>query len=284
MTPATRGFVILSVAAIGAAAARGQALSFFSRPSSPNFSESVRGMAADSTGMYLAGTLREFVFTTRNSHAIVRKYGPNGTETWSRGFDAPSAATAIASSGSGVYVGGNTEFGETLTGSRDSFVRRYDASGNELWTRQFGGPDHDYIRAIVADASGIYVLGWSEPDPNVILRRQWSFRKLDPNGAELWSRTLDDAVDLVADGMGSYYVTGSERSNGTGFLRRYDSAGNQVWSRTLENQERGAIAANGSGVYLASLPYTPAGNSFVRRLKASTRMEMSDGRASFRPQ
>ena len=51
-------------------------------------------------------------------------------------------ATAVAANASGIYVVG-------------SGLRKYDADGNELWTRPLNGP----AGAIAADPAGVYILG-----------------------------------------------------------------------------------------------------------------------------
>src|SRR5262249_45987744 len=49
--------------------------------------------------------------------------------------------------------------GQTSADQADAFVRKYDASGNELWTRQFGTAGIDVAHAVAADATGVYVAG-----------------------------------------------------------------------------------------------------------------------------
>src|SRR2546426_243908 len=71
-------------------------------------------------------------------------------------------ADGIAVDASGVYVAGLTWDalpGQTSAGSGDAFLRKYDASGNVLWTRQFGSSDVDQADNIAVDASGAYVAG-----------------------------------------------------------------------------------------------------------------------------
>src|SRR6185369_4247069 len=132
---------------------------------------------------------------TQNARAFVRKFDSSGIPLWTRELDYPSSATVIASSGSGVYVGGNTEFGDPPFSSRDAFLRRYDADGTELWTRHFGSAEHDYVRSVVADSTGAYVVGWSVPEPNPVQIRSYTLRKFSPDGDELWARSFQDSVD-----------------------------------------------------------------------------------------
>src|SRR5271169_1170715 len=169
-SPAT----ISAVIAIGTAAASGQTLSLFRQISSPAAMETSGGAAVDSTGVYIAsGKSSELSSATQYLDAFVRKYDPQGTQIWERGFGGPAVANVAAISGSAIYVAGHTEWdlvkqvyyvlpGQTSAGFRDAFVRRYDPDGNELWTRQFGEALSDYADSVAADETGVYVAGHSE--------------------------------------------------------------------------------------------------------------------------
>jgi hypothetical protein len=72
---------------------------------------------------------------------------------------------AVDASGN-VYVAGYTEGalpGQTNLGEMgfsDAFVRKYDAAGDELWTRQCGTSGYDWAYGVAVDASGnVYVAG-----------------------------------------------------------------------------------------------------------------------------
>src|ERR1035438_1331288 len=74
-------------------------------------------------------------------------YHPAAAQTlqWARQFASPPAAAfSVASDSSGVYIAGITSKalpGQTKispTGTQpDGFLRKYDPSGNELWTQEF---------------------------------------------------------------------------------------------------------------------------------------------------
>jgi len=97
---------------------------------------------------------------------FVRTYDADGTELWTRQFGTTRAqfsiSGAVGPEGT-IYVAGETfgEFTASPNHDRDVFVRGYDPSGNELWTRQIGSieQDIDAPHAIAADASGLYVTG-----------------------------------------------------------------------------------------------------------------------------
>src|ERR1700681_2251099 len=74
--------------------------------------------------------------------------------------------TSAAVDASGVYVAGflgsvGTTPGQTGStgGGPDSFVRKYDTSGHELWTRQFGTGSPVFAFGVAAGGGGVYVVG-----------------------------------------------------------------------------------------------------------------------------
>lgn len=87
---------------------------------------------------------------------------------WIRQFGTSSTdfARSIAVDASGnVYVAGHTSGalpGQTSSGGRDAFVRKYHGPENELWTKQFGTSSMDFARGVAVDTSGnVYVAGYT---------------------------------------------------------------------------------------------------------------------------
>jgi hypothetical protein len=82
---------------------------------------------------------------------------------WVRQFRA-EVCNSISVDPEAVYLAGSTDGvlpDQTSAGELDAFVRRYDRSGMEVWTRQFGTNASDAACAVSFDASGIYVGGWT---------------------------------------------------------------------------------------------------------------------------
>jgi hypothetical protein len=75
--------------------------------------------------------------------------------------------------------------GQKKSGRTDSYLRRYDAEGNEVWTRQFGVGTYSEGRAIAASDSEVYVAGAARDDAYI--------RKFDSNGKDLWTRQIGTA-------------------------------------------------------------------------------------------
>jgi len=213
------------------------------------------GLAADGTGVYVAGG--------NYTSAYVRKYSPDGAALWTSRFGEIKTATGVAVEATGVYVQVANS-----NGSAGVAVRKWDARGNELWTRELNPSDvprFDSPRrfaaaapagfhAIVADARG----------------RGTFLRKYDSAGNELWSRSAPQGtVAVEVDATGVYLVgsTGTDREfvtadlpghcksseGGDAFALRYDPDGREVWTRQFgASQGAGArgVAVNASGVFV----------------------------------
>jgi uncharacterized protein (TIGR03437 family) len=121
------------------------------------------GVARDATGIYVAGQ--------SGSSAFAQKYDADGNELWIRrfGWAGQSYASAVAVDESGLYVAGNATSapGQCRSGAFDIFVRKYDISGNELWTRQFGASGSDLARGVALDPGGVYVAGAVQEIPRL---------------------------------------------------------------------------------------------------------------------
>ena len=130
--------------------------------------------------------------------ALVRKYDGNGNDLWARQFGtaADDFGQSVAVDGSGdVYVAGYTSGilpGQSSAAGVDTFLRKYDGSGTELWTRQFGSAQDDYGQSVCVDSSGnVYLAGYTNgalPGRTSAGAQDAFLRKYDSGGAELWTR------------------------------------------------------------------------------------------------
>src|SRR2546427_744775 len=197
----------------------------------------------DASGVYVAGTV-EGAFPGQTSlgsgDAFVARFDAEGNLMWVRQFgsEAAEGASAISLSASGVYVAGNTgvtkkwldEFNYTYIGRNDAFLRKFDRSGDTVWTREITSLGIDWIdcaTGVANDATGVYVAGMtdgtlSSPEPQQGLRPDAFVRKYDADGNELWTRQFgsvthaqDAAYGVAADGTG-VYVAGRTQGVYTG--------------------------------------------------------------------
>ena len=175
-----------------------------------------------------------------------------------------------------VYVagalGGRSKGGNPL--ARGMCLIKYDASGQQLWTRLYDATEAAFPSGLTVDPSnGVYVAGSfygtflgqkSAGGGDVFLL------KLDGDGEKVWMRSAgsrgEDSAEagLVMGRSGSLYVagystgvTGGERSDRDFdiVLRKYSPAGDQLWSRThnaaMEELAFGVAVDAAENVYLA---------------------------------
>jgi hypothetical protein len=216
--------------------------------------DAAAGVAVSASGVYVLGhafgTLPGNV--TGSGFAFLRKYDFSGNEVWTRQFESVFV-TSVSADSAGVYVAGRAQTtlpGQTGAGLQDAFVRKYDADGNEVWTRQFGTVQDDQANAVVVDAAGVYVGGSS----GVLA----FLRKFDSDGNVLWTRfplfltaTHQNVWALAADGS-SLFAAGDNA--GQAFVRKYDTNGNELWTRqfgAVQGDVALAVAADTAGVYVA---------------------------------
>lgn len=102
--------------------------------------------------------------------AYVRAYDTNGGVRWTRQYGTAGddrildLSPTTTSDEAGFYVTGYTEGalpGQSFTGIYDGYVRRYDAAGSEVWTRQFGTGTNDRATEVSVTRGGVHVVGWS---------------------------------------------------------------------------------------------------------------------------
>ena len=255
--------------------------------------DAVLGAAADGTGVYVAGYTRGALQGTSAGEAdvFVRKYDTNGNVLWTRQFggtdDDQAAAAAVDATGLYIagYVAGSLP-GQTGHGGADvdAFVRKYDFTGNELWTRQFGTADADKAFGVAADTSGIYVMGETigELVAPSVGGTDYFLRKLDASGNTVWTRQFGtDTTDGngfgggVAVNSSGVYVSGVTAGQFPGqtkfgglydaFVAKFDLAGNAAWTRqfgTTDDDWGYGVALGGGLVHVTGQAGSAA---FLRR-------------------
>jgi hypothetical protein len=136
--------------------------------------DTASGIAADSSGVYVAGGTRGALPNQNagNYDAFVRKYGLDGTTGWTKqfgttGYDfadgvALDAPRGLQTDPPLVYVVGGTSGtlpGESSQGSSDAYARAYKKDGSIYWTDQFGTSAPDGAKAVAGVGSVAYVAG-----------------------------------------------------------------------------------------------------------------------------
>jgi hypothetical protein len=200
-------------------------------------------------GNFQSGT-RDFFLTKYDSsgaRVYTRQMGISGLATW-------GVAVALDTSGY-VYVVGTTFGGldgNTLTGTSDSFLTKYDSSGTKIYTRQIGVPGADtWGLAVATDARGNgYIAGitFGGLDGNTLAGTSDSFlTKYSPSGTKLYTKqlgatgadTYGEAVEIDADGsvvvsgvtsggLDGNICVGSWIGSWNSFVTKYNNAGTKL--------------------------------------------------------
>jgi hypothetical protein len=240
----------------------------------------VQAASSGDGGFYVAGSVEGTLpgeVSAGGSDVFVRRYDGAGNLIWTRQFGtfAADRATGISVDGSSVYVAGQTNGtlpGEVASGDADAFVRRYDADGSVVWTRQLGTAASDQALGISVDSTGVYVVGSTagslpgEFNQGVI---DAFVRRYSSDGTELWTRQFgtsgsDLALGVAADLLGAFVVgsTGGTLPGQTGagvtdaFVRHYDVTGAEIWTYqfgTFLFDQANSVSVNPFGVYVAGL-------------------------------
>jgi len=148
----------------------------------------------------------------------------------------------------GFVVAGLTEsFG---AGERDAWLIRTDAQGDTLWTRTFGGSNHDWGYSVQQTADGGFVVAGYTESFGAGERDAWMIRT-DTRGDTLWTRTyggssFDEGYSVQETSDSGFVVVGYTGSFGAGvsdvWLIRTDAEGDTLWTRTFGgiNSDRGS--------------------------------------------
>lgn len=192
------------------------------------------------TGFFSFSALFEGTNIVSNglSDVFLMKTNPNGQISWliKAGGQNQDKGYAVAVNNTGdVYITGffseQATFGNqtisSVNGSQDVFLAKYDALGNFLWVKHFGGNDSDIAHDVACDSDGnVYITG--------------QFKGTASIGGNTYSSMIDPVF-----GVPSYDV----------FIISYDANGNINWVKqgAAEYEDRGlALAVDANNNLYAS--------------------------------
>ena len=173
------------------------------------------------------------------------KTNKNGVEEWSKTFGDTNTLGSgglniqLTNDGGFIIVGNMTISGK----GSEVYLIKTDGSGNEQWTKTFGGDENDYGRTVEQTSDGGYIIcGYTLSFGNMNGQYDSYLIKTDGSGNEQWSKTFGSSgnesfysVKQTTDG--GYILCGSNGSIGNGgndvYLVKTDGNGNEQWSKTF---------------------------------------------------
>ncbi len=222
---------------------------------------------------------------------------------------AVSSALASATGPDGsVYVvanvNGTTADGQTIEGTQDVALMKYDSAGNLQYTRTLGAANSatGYAISVSSDGSKVAVAGSvtgaldaNDPGESATSTNSFVSEFSTAQGSEQWTTTqasnAGDAATGVAFGSdGAVYVTGATENALPGggsevggqdlYLRSYTPLGTLVSTQqygTAGTDIPGGIAVSGSNVYVAG---SEGGNAVVRQFAIGSGDALTAGAVS----
>ena len=173
--------------------------------------------------------------------------------TWRRSFGggAWDVAHSVQQTSDGGYILAGTNCGDGGTGGNcDAWLIKTDADGNEIWDKNFGGPEQsekqdtpDAAFSVQQTSDGGYIIvgnTWTINGND----DAWIF-KTDSNGNQLWSKAVEGPGDESASSFlqtndGGYIIVGTtyHAKNSDLWLAKTDSNGNKLWDKTFGGSGR----------------------------------------------
>ena len=143
----------------------------------------------------------------------------------------------------------------SVAGTTEIFVARYDSLGNMDWAKSFGGSNNDYVSDITCHFQNIYLTGYFTPpsarfgSANVFSNYQSAYLvRLDTAGNTIWANNVQGASTakcVAADKAGNIYIGGGFTSHvsmgsyaltsayGGYFLAKYDPFGDVLHAQAM---------------------------------------------------
>jgi len=257
------------------------------------------GMAIDATNTtYMAGVsvaISGSIFPSISFKSFVTKYDSAGNGQTLTGdisnVTTSGAITGIEVDSAGnLYVTGITNAQADLTNlaspdfdlskldeylvGEDTFVAKYNSSGQELWYTELAGTGESYARGIALDSlgnpyivgqtTGILVSGTTSPNTNAGGVDAFVAKLSGSTGATQWVNQFgtsqsDQAQGIALSPLDQIYITGDTypatgESKSEAFLSKYNTDGALLFQQligTAQDDEAYGITTSASHVYLA---------------------------------
>jgi hypothetical protein len=181
-------------------------------------------------------------------------------------------ATGIAAGSTAVYVGGWTDGALTRgvrSGGRDAWLVKLSPAGAILWTREFGSPETDEIRALTVRETQVVAAGWTDgslPGQTSQGGSDAFVREYGADGRVDWTRQFGTSGNDVATAVAGFerqvfaagvtdaaFLNQQPAGGLDTFVRAMDADGAVAWTDqfgTPGDDETASIAVRLKGLYV----------------------------------
>ncbi|MDJ0897242.1 MAG: SBBP repeat-containing protein [Xenococcus sp. MO_188.B8] len=201
------------------------------------------------------------------------KFDSDGNQLWTRQFGTISNDDTYGlatDKDDNIIMGGWTfkDLAGENAGFYDPWITKFDGDGNQLWTRQFGTIDYDFLWDLDTDSHGnIYATGWTLGDLGGVNAGSYDpwIAKYDSNGNQMWLKQFGTSSDdgsflggIEIDSNDHIFLTGYTDGNLGGdnagsydaWVAKYDTKGNQLWLEqfgTSDYEYAGSVSSDNNG-------------------------------------
>ncbi|MDP3056927.1 MAG: hypothetical protein Q8N37_00170 [bacterium] len=194
------------------------------------------------SGYILAGATTSY--RDRSGDGWLIKTDSFGNEQWNKTFGGIGDLEALSSvqqTSEGGYILVGTKLLYGTINEYNAWLIKTDASGNELWSKIFGGIYSDGAKSVQQTSEGGYIIAGSTKSYGAGNEDAWLI-KTDANGNEQWNKTFGgiyyDAAKSVQQTLdGGYILAGYNYPSGiigyNAWLVKTDVNGNEQWNKTI---------------------------------------------------
>lgn len=208
----------------------------------------------DEGGFVIAGQVTENRTKTMNyktnyhktaggSDGWIIKTDSQGKEVWNRpviGQGSDNIASFLTDKDGGIILAGWTDTGSSQS---DGWLVKFDAAGNQVWSRTYPCADIDLITSVKKCPDGGYVLAGWVTFADDRYQDAWLI-KTDFDGNKVWSRTYGNSksdivhsVEISPDGgilLAGQTINPANNSY-DGWILKTDCQGNEMWQNVFGN-------------------------------------------------
>lgn len=180
-----------------------------------------------------------------SSQIILMEINNLGYEEWRKTYGgqfADQAESMVEDIDGNYLIAGYTE---TIDNSYQVYALKVTASGDTIWTRQYGGSSWDFCRQAVALSDGGFAL-FGQTYSSGSGSGDFYLIRIDSEGNPLWTKTYGGVGDenghaISLTSSGGFYLTGNTESFGAGgadgYVIKTDMLGDTIWTRTFGGEK-----------------------------------------------